>query len=125
MDGIVCRAIGGPAAAIITVTCPLEGPTAAGLIQAVRDRGAADTRWIVFDLRAGASLDSRAIGALLLAHRVCARNHGWVTLLGPSASTRSLLDAIGIADLFQVSDDRDQLMAELASLAAPHRKGRL
>jgi len=113
VDGIVCRPLGIPSASLIELTGALHGAVSLELSRLVRHMAHRGLRWIVFDLRAGVTLDSRAIGALLLAQTLCERRHGRVVLLSPPPAVTTLLEAMGIASHFTVSDDYHGLLAEI------------
>ncbi|MBN1426318.1 STAS domain-containing protein [Candidatus Fermentibacteria bacterium] len=105
MNEIACRSLGTPRAVLIEAHGRIQGLVSQELRDVVWHQGYHGTQWMVFDLRHATALDSMALGALLLARSLCARHQGQAVLLGLSPPLITLLEALGLRDLFMLAED--------------------
>lgn len=107
MEGLVYRPMGSPDAVLVELGAEVRGRVAEEFRMLVRHLVGQGVKWMILDCSRSTSMDSLAIGVLLMAFRLCEHKGGSVLLLRPSPDFASLLEAMNIDQFFQVFADSD------------------
>ncbi len=75
-----------------------------GLQEAMDELLSGGERRIILDMSKIDRLTSVGAGLLINAHGMCSSDGGQFVLLSPSGSVRRVLEALGILDMFAISD---------------------
>jgi anti-anti-sigma factor len=113
MDYVVYRPLGSPDVALVDVAVDLRGRASEAFRKLVRHLDRQGVKWIVMDCSRSKSMDSLAIGVLLMAFRLCEQKGGSVLLLRPAPDLVTLFEAMNIDQFFQVFAHRDAVVTFL------------
>jgi anti-anti-sigma factor len=102
--------MGSPEAVVVELGVDIRGSVSEKFRTLVRHLVGQDIKWMVMDCSRGKSMDSLAIGVLLMAFRLCEQKGGSVLLLCPSPDLVSLLEAMNIDQFFQVFADNGTVL---------------
>lgn len=113
MEHVVYRPLGAPDAVLVELGVDVRGKASEEFRTLVRHLASQGVKWMIMDCSESKSMDSLAIGVLLMAFRLCEHMGGAVLLLRPSPDLVTLLEAMNIDQFFEMFADSDSIVAFL------------
>ena len=110
MERLVYRPMGSPDAVLVELDVEVRGELSEEFKTLVRHLSGEGIKWMILDCSRSTSMDSLAIGVLLMAFRLCEHKGGAAVLLRPSPDLVALLEAMNIDQFFQVFADRASVL---------------
>jgi anti-anti-sigma factor len=113
MERLVYRPLGSPDAVLVELEVDVRGRLSEEFRMLVHHLSGQGVKWMIMDCSKLRSMDSLAMGVLLMAFRLCEHKGGAALLLCPSPDLVTLLEAMNIDKFFQVFADSDSILAFL------------
>ncbi len=113
MESVVYRPLGSGEAVVVDVGNELRGGSSEEFRHVVRHLVSQGVKWMILDFGKALSVDSMAVGVLIMAFRLCEESGGEVILLQPQRSLISLLEMLTIDQFFRVFADEGEALDAL------------
>jgi len=102
-------------AAILTLKGEFDSFVCTPFVEQMKLLFESNIKFLIVDLRLVLFINSTAIGTLVKVHKEAKANGGQLVLCRPSNFVNSVLDSLGLLELFKIADDPDSALKDLGA----------
>lgn len=102
-------------AAILTLKGEFDSFVCTPFVEQMKQLFESNIKFLIVDLRLVLFINSTAIGTLVKVHKEAKAKGGQLVLCRPSNFVNSVLDSLGLLELFKIADDPDSAMKDLGA----------
>lgn len=102
-------------AAILTLKGEFDSFVCAPFVEEMKSLFDAGIKYLIADMRLVLFINSTAIGTLVKVHKEAQAHNGQLVLCRPSNFVHSVLDSLGLLNLFTIADDPDKALDKVGA----------